>query len=172
MTELKQRLYYVTTTAKKFSGCKNVTFNWFRAEAPAERRRYASLIEGYEPGNAYAEGLIDELFTEDEALQLKEYLDQVHGKEGPTLIEEMSLPIPNNMMGHGARAVGGGDDFYQLFKEPEYSLPFKVTGYFDLVGRELVDGSDVYHHRLWLLSPDGTMRMQTNEEADAMGRPI
>ena len=172
MTELKQRLYYVTTTAKKFSDCKNVTFNWFRAEAPAERRRYASLIEGYEPGNAYAEGLIDELFTEDEALQLKEYLDRVHGKEGPTSIEEMSLPIPNNMMGHGARAVGGGDDFYQLFKEPEYSLPFKVMGYFDLVGRELVDGSDVYHHCLWLLSPDGTMRMQTNEEADAMGRPI
>jgi hypothetical protein len=31
----------------------------------------------------------------------------------------------------------------------------------------LIDGSDVYHHRLWLLSPNGEMRQQTNEEAAA-----
>ena len=174
MTELKQRLYYVTTTAKKFSDCKNVTFNWFRAEAPAERRRYASLIEGYEPGNAYAEGLIDELFTEDEALQLKEYLDQVHGKEGPTLIEEMSLPIPNNMMGHGARAVGGGDDFYMLSEDPEYSLPFKVWGYFNVVGCTLIDNGDTHRHRLFIVRRDPSgkvkVRKETNAEAAARER--
>jgi hypothetical protein len=70
-------------------------------------------------------------------------------------------------MGNGARAVGGGDDFYMLAKEPEYSLPFEVWGYFDLVGCELVDGSDVYHHRLLLVSQN-EVRMQTNEEAKAL----
>jgi hypothetical protein len=84
----------------------------------------------------------------------------------------MPLPIPNNMMGNGARAVGGGDDFYMLHQKPEYLLPFKVEGYFNLVGRELVDGSDVYHRRLWRLSPDGTMRMQTNKEASHLYRSV
>jgi hypothetical protein len=66
-----------------------------------------------------------------------------------------------------AISVGGGDDFYRLSEESEYSLPFKVWGYFNLVGCELLDGSDVYHHRLWLLSSNGKMRQQTNEEAAA-----
>ena len=167
------KLYQVYTTAKEYHGCRRVVFKWFRSDAPAERRHYAKLIENYksaDPFAAYAEGFIDELLAKDEALQLKEYLDRVHGDEGPTTIKEMRLPIPNSMMGYRGWAIGGGDDFYMLHKEPKYSLSFKVEGYFNLVGRELVDGPGVYHHRLFLLSPDGKMRMQTNEEAAAMAR--
>ena len=52
-------------------------------------------------------------------------------------------------------AVGGGDDFYILHKEPQYPLPFKVEGYFDLVGCELVNGSGVYHDHPWIsIEPD------------------
>ena len=73
-------------------------------------------------------------------------------------------------MGVGAIPVGGGDDFQMLNREPGYNLPFKVWGYFNLVGRELADGSGIiHHHRLLIFDPDGpgTSRMQTNEEAAA-----
>ena len=32
----------------------------------------------------------------------------------------------------GAIAVGGGTDFYMLSEEPEYDLPVKIWGYFDV----------------------------------------
>jgi hypothetical protein len=47
----------------------------------------------------------------------------------------------------------------------------QVSGYFNLVGCDLLDGSGVYHHRLFILSPDGGLRMQTNEEAAADAMP-
>jgi hypothetical protein len=172
--EPKMKLYSVRSKVKEFSGCRDVVFNWFRSEKPAEQRPYAKLIANHNPSDdwaAYGEVYVDELFTEDEALQLKEYLDQNHREEATTEIRNQRLPIvPDVLIGFRGRAVGGGDGFYELFKEPQYSLPFKVEAYFDLVGRELVDGSDVYHHRLLLVLPDGTVRVQTNEEAAAMER--
>jgi hypothetical protein len=163
------KLYNVRTTVKEYHGCKNVVFHWFYdGDRPTPRRPYAELIENYEPDGFYSEDYIDRLFTEDEASQVKQYLDQEHGHEGTTTITEEPLPVANNVMSVAAIAVGGGDDFYMLDKEPEYSLPFKVEGYFNLVGCELVDGSDVYHSRLWLVSKNGDMRQQTNEEAKAL----
>jgi hypothetical protein len=169
------KLYYVRTIAREHRGCKNVTFCWFRSEAPTRPRQYAKLIENYDPHDdfaAYSEGFIDEMFTEDEAQPLKEYLDRVHGELGPTTVEEESLPVPNNMMGYGARAVGGGDDFYMLSEEPEYSLPFKVWGYFDLVGCTLIDNGDTYRHRLFVVrqKPDGTVEVHKETNAEAAAR--
>jgi hypothetical protein len=61
----------------------------------------------------------------------------------------VALPIANNTMGNGAIAVGGGDDFCMLHKEPEYSLPFKVEGYFDLHQCELSDDAEDECTRAW-----------------------
>ena len=80
-------------------------------------------------------------FELDEAQALKDYIDQNYGDAGITTIEKAELPIANNTMGVGAIPVGGGQDFHMLDKAPHYSLPFKVWGYFDLRGCELVDGS-------------------------------
>jgi hypothetical protein len=75
------KLYSVMTTVKEYSGCKNVIFRWFRQPMPQGRRPYADLIKDYEPGNS-TEKFVEELFTWDEARQLKTYLDQHHG--GPS----------------------------------------------------------------------------------------
>jgi len=126
------KLYCVSTTAPEYSGFKNVVFHWFN-EKPQGKRAYAVLIKDYDPkayAIYYAEAFVDELFTEDEARQLKDYIDQSH--EGETIIKEQPLPVDNNVMGYGAIPVGGMQDFYMLSKEAEYSLPFKVYGYFDL----------------------------------------
>jgi hypothetical protein len=58
---------------------------------------------------------------------------------GPTTIEKSELPIPNNTMGLGDVAIGGGVDNYALDKEPNYSLPFSVWGFVDLRGCEHFD---------------------------------
>ena len=188
------KLYSVRTTAKEYHGCRDVVFQWFRHAMPQGQRPYADLIKDYEPGNRYAfcveayteelswdevrqlyaEAYIEELFTWDEARQLKAYLDQYHGDQGDTVIKEMALPVENNVMGFGARAVGGGDSFYMLSEEPEYSLPFKVLGYFNLVGCTLIDNGDTYRHRLMIVreNDDDTIdaRMETNPEAAARER--
>jgi hypothetical protein len=38
------KLYSVTNTAKEYSGCRNVAFNWFRHAMPQGRRPYADLL--------------------------------------------------------------------------------------------------------------------------------
>jgi hypothetical protein len=147
------KLYNVITTVREFSGCRNVPFWWFRHEMPQGKRPYADLVNGYVPGNQYAEELIEELFTEDEARLLKAYLDEHHGHEGETLIKERPLPVPNNCYGLGCRAVGGEDDFFELNREPEYSLPFKVWGYFNLLGCTQIDNGDTYRKKYLLAEP-------------------
>jgi hypothetical protein len=171
------KLYIVRTTAKEYDGCRDVVFQWFRHAMPQGQRPYADLIKNYEPGDRaaiYAEEFIEELFTWDEARQLKAYLDQHHGEQGDTVIKETTLPVENNMMGFLAHPVGGGDSFYILCKEPEYALPFKVWGYFDLRGCTLIDNGDTYRHRLFIVrdKDDGTIeaRMETNPEAAARER--
>jgi hypothetical protein len=116
------KLFDVTTVLKQYDGCKDVGFHWFRDDKP-EGRPYAELISGYDPEFSFApEERIDELFTEDEAAQLKAHLDQQYGKAGVTTITEAALPIANNQTGAGSIAVGGGNDFLRL----RSFLPFKV----------------------------------------------
>jgi hypothetical protein len=153
------KLYRVSTVADEFSDCKNVTFRWFRdCGDPEPKRPYAKLIKDYDPYDqaaVYQKAFIEELFTSIEANALKEYLDRVHGRAGTATIEEVDLPARNNRWPYRGIAVGGGDSFYNLHKEPKYSLPFKVTGYFDLVGCELADGSGETFRRYLILIRTG-----------------
>jgi hypothetical protein len=119
------QLYHVTTLAKKYSGCKNVEFKWFRCERRAPRS-YADLIQNYDPHDRYAKDCIDEMFELDEAQALKDYIDQNYGDAGITTIEKAKLPIANNTWAIGE--IPGGLGFYELDKAPNYSLPFKVWG--------------------------------------------
>jgi hypothetical protein len=139
--ETKVKLYSVTTIVKRFSGRDNIPFYWFVPDRFGEPSRpYAELIADYDPQNEYrthAEDAIDELFTADEAEQLVSYLNRQHGDAGTTEINEVMLPIAGNVANYGAFPTGAGIDFYMLHREPEYSLPFKVSGYFDLGDRTI-----------------------------------
>ncbi len=167
------KLFHVMTKVDEFEGCRDVVFQWFYNEdrQPGERP-YAELIKGLDPNDdVCAHGCIDEMFSEEEALRVKEYLDQTH--PGTHTILEKELPISNTVLGFGEVPVGGGTDLYMLDKTPGYSLPFKVWGYFDLRGCELVDGGGVtfdakdfqfnprsgeLRARLWVRGPDGIVR--------------
>jgi hypothetical protein len=141
------KLYHVVTGVDEYHGHKDVCFQWFFAGTRPSGLPYAELIEDYDPDDEnihYAEGAVDEMFTEDEAKQLKSYLDREHGGSRTTIIEA-EIPIPNHLMGHGAIPVGGPQDFYQLHNEDRYDLPFEVMGYFDLRQHEPIDKSAPDH---------------------------
>jgi hypothetical protein len=157
---MTDKLYRVWTVVNKYNECRNVTFEWFYYGERTPPRGYTELIENYkpEPHRQYVEAHVDELFTESAAQQLFAYLERGHGGAGTTTIEEVKLPVPNNLICLSAIPVGGGDDFYMLYKEKNYDLPFAVQGYFDLVGCDMLDGSGVHHHRLLLIQPNGEVR--------------
>jgi len=135
-------LYYVQTTVMKYEGYWHVTFSWLRCGQTD--RPYQDLIENYDPLDPnvdYPRQAIDEMFSESEANLLKQYLDRCHSGDFPlpvTRIDKVELPIKMNQGAMGALAVGGLTDFYMLHRRPNYDLPFKVEGYFDLRGCEPV----------------------------------
>ena len=131
------KLYRVSTLVTEYHGYDNVCFNWFRSEPPQSVRPYGELIKGYASGDKYPERAIDEFFTEGEAKGLAAYLRGAHPAD-LTQIAAVSLPIPHELMGFGAQAVGGDTGFYILEKEPGYALPFPVSGYYDLRHHEPV----------------------------------
>jgi len=160
----KLKLFRVSTRTAQYQGVKDVRFHWFRYKTGDERRPcYAELITEYDPEHENAicaEAIVEELFTEDEAKQLKAYLDEVHGDHGTTVITEHSRPICLNEMGLGAIPYGGGQDCYMLYKEHRYSLPFQVLGYFDLRGREKVDGSGIFHGYHFVTDGNGLHKVE------------
>ena len=84
---------------------------------------------------AYAEDYIGSLFTHDEVLQLRGYLsDQGDRGEFESRLVKFPVQRSDGLVSVGAMAVGGSDDFYMLNEEDEYSLPFKVWGYYDVHG--------------------------------------
>jgi hypothetical protein len=127
-------LFEVHTVLKEFHGHCDVIIKWFRCEKPEiPLIPYAEAIRDYVPGkHLYAEGAIDELFSRVEAEQVAAYLDKYHGDEGRTTIKKRDLPIDNNAWCIRATPVGSGPDCYMLWKEPKYTVPFQVEGFFDL----------------------------------------
>jgi hypothetical protein len=92
------RLYTVATTVRFYRGCTDVELMWFcsgRSSQPTRRPHYAELIEKYDPAEeniGYAERQVEELFTEDEAKQLKGYLDEVTATRAPRLSQRLDCP--------------------------------------------------------------------------------
>jgi hypothetical protein len=155
-------LFRVTTTVKEYSGHRNVEFVWLVEKRKDPPVPYAQAIRDYDPNDErvdYTQAAIDELFTRDEAEALKAYLDKQHGNEGVTEIKQYNdIPIGMNIAGLSSMPSGGGPDYYMLWKEPEYSLPFQVSGYFDLRWAERIDGRENVAHlssRLLVYNNDG-----------------
>lgn len=98
---------------------------------------YNEVIENYKERREKEdinkiESYIDELFVSYEASRLKKYLDQ-HFKDTVTEIREVdSFPDNSDVTPLKDVPIGGGIDFYLLWKEDKYPLSFKVEGIFDI----------------------------------------
>ena len=147
------KLYSVTTTVPELNGHRDVLLQWFvdKRAIPAQRP-YAELVESYDPSDEYhdyREGAADELFDAAEAEALAAWLDANRG-EGSTKIAEASLPLSSNIIGFGAIAVGGANDFLMVHDLTDLAtspLGFTVLGYYDLRGHEPLDKSVPARHR-------------------------
>jgi hypothetical protein len=103
-------------------------------------------LADYTPDDEYAASQLDELFTEEQAHQLAAYLKAQHDDDAE--ITPVELPIQPALMPDGSRKhyagvsflpLGGPDDIYMLYREPEYSLPFKVGGFYSVDELEPVE---------------------------------
>ncbi len=106
---------------------------------------FAEAIRNYnrleDSNKFYAEESLQELFTERELKQLQEYLLLAHD-DREALAEEVSLPLASKSFPLSGIPVGGSSGWYDLHQEPEYSLPFKVYGFFDVRGYEVIGRSE------------------------------
>lgn len=120
---------------------KDVQLTWLIEERLEPAIPYEEAMEGYGrlegSDKFYAQHSLLELFTEQELKQLQAYLLLAHDdREG--LAEEVSLPIESRSFPLSGYVVGGSSDFYELYREPLYSLPFRVIGLFDTRGYEVI----------------------------------
>ena len=131
------KLFKVTSTVPEFRGHKDVHIGWFVLERPAPTNwPYRELIEGEFVDEDWTCQAIDELFSDDEAAAWAAWLRK--NRPGEHAIAEAELPYATNVMPTTTIPLGGGQDCLTIWRSPGYDLPFKVEGYFDLRGHELV----------------------------------
>lgn len=131
------RLFQVMSVANnvqyKKKSYDNVTIEWFvvdRKEPPVPFRdsiyNYHNLPEDQKKNT---ESYIKELFTEDEAHKIKEYLEK---RNNAVKIDPAELPISDIKKGHQSFEVTEGTGFYVLHKKETYPFSFKVEGFFNV----------------------------------------
>jgi len=129
--ELWERLeprYYVDLITNRYPGYKEVEFNLFHCEIPEEEARHFTV--GSNHLDPYVVSHIEQTFSKDEVRQLHRYFSEHYKPD--RLKAQRAGPPSNNCIGFGAYPVGGLTDFYSFSEVDDYSLPFKVWGFFDL----------------------------------------
>ena len=132
------KLFTVKSRASKFIHRERVydfvEFHWFVVYRETSTFSYDELMESYKNklDNSYytSEGNISELFTEEEAYALKEYLLRILGHESD--IEEANLLLESYTLPYEDIVLGHQEGFYRLNEEEGYDLPFVVWGYYDV----------------------------------------
>jgi len=136
------KLYRASSTLSKFPHrgliYDKVQFEWLMDNRKEPLVPYEQAIVNYrkdkDEWHLYPEEYINELFTEDEAKALKDYL--LRAENANCEIREQKLPIPFKTMSVSAISAGGDNDFLMLFMDKEYDLPFPVLGYFDVTDKK------------------------------------
>lgn len=126
------RLYKAWSVVDDFMGQDQVRLDWFVVGRTVPIAPYAELIRDYyEDGEdaCYDRILVDELFTEPEAEELKTYLAQSHQLE--VQVEEAALPVKSGGLSCGLLLMSGEKSFYALADEEGYTLSRSVLGRYD-----------------------------------------
>jgi transcriptional regulator CtsR len=136
------KLFRVTSKVNKFSYQKrvydSVEICWFVIHRENSSVSYVELIKNYgkEVNNSQDmfENNIKELFTEQEANILKEYLHRKHKQKCE--IKRAELLLEAYTLGYGDLVPDSGEGFYKLNDEDGYDLPFVAWGYYDTTDAE------------------------------------
>jgi len=130
-------LFRVHSLANNFSYHKkvydSVEISWFVVHRKTPFVSYVELIKNYgrelNRSHYIFENNIKELFTEEEANALKEYLLTKHRQE--CVIKSADLILEAYTLGYGDIVPDYGEGFYKLNEEDGYDLPFVAWGFYD-----------------------------------------
>jgi len=138
------KLFHVRSVASRLHGHRDVWIDWFvtRRACPLFGQTgslgvlYADAIKGYDPCNpsiGYVEDALEELFTEDEANAFVAWVKR-HRHDQTATIRPAELPFAANSIGLGGVAFGsnGDPDCLEMWSAPDFDLPFKVCGHYDI----------------------------------------
>lgn len=132
------KLFTVKSRVSKFSHRERIydfiEFHWFVVYRETSPFSYDELIEDCRKrlDNSYyiSENNVNELFTEEEAEALKEYILRTQNQECE--IEEANLLLESYTLAYDDIVLGHEEGFYRLDEEEGYDLPFVVWGYYDV----------------------------------------
>ncbi|MBI2487074.1 MAG: hypothetical protein HYW01_08960 [Deltaproteobacteria bacterium] len=136
------KLFRVASKVNNFSYQKrvydSVEICWFVIHRETPFVSYVELMKnsGKELNNSQDmfENNIKELFTEQEANILKEYLLRNHKQKCE--MKRADLLLEAYTLGYGDLVPDSGEGFYKLNEEDSYDLPFVVWGYYDITHAE------------------------------------
>jgi hypothetical protein len=145
-------LYHVLSTVERFEGYKDVHITWFMARRIVPHAlSYQDMIKGYDAldpdDRLMAKERVDECFTADEAQQVLAWLNANRsGKHEIVHVE--TTPVESRedgalLMPLGAIPLGGPQDCL-MPNEVDWTLPFKVFGYYDLRHHERADDANLF----------------------------
>ncbi len=136
------RAYLIQIMLKSFKGRRDVIVYLFRTdtnENELEELRQLDLVDAAKsdtPEGASAEDAllsVLEAFTPEEGNILLEYLDKRYGEHIKEVVASpLEIPVPLGMVPFSAIPEGKTMGFIRFDVVPDYDLPFKVHGFYDL----------------------------------------
>lgn len=127
---------------KAFGIIKNLRFNskqyekieitWFVVDRPEIDLPYEKLVANFqhlpEEAKLRTKGFIKELITHSELIELKKIFE--NRKSFSLSYEEVLFPVSEIVQKMKDMPATEESGFYHLYKEKNYTLPFKIDGYF------------------------------------------
>ncbi len=138
-----ERVYLIQIMLKSFKGRRDVIVYLFRTDTNEKEletlRQYEDLVakpDSTTPEGASAEDAILsvlEAFTAEEGNVLLEYLEKKYNEHiKEVVVSPLELPIPLGMVPFSAIPEGKSMGFIRFETVPDYDVPFKVHGFYDL----------------------------------------
>ncbi len=136
------RVYLIQATLKSFKGRRDVIVYLFRADPNKEELQeltnmdlVAKATKDTPEGATADDALLSvlEAFTADEGNEVLEYLKERYEEQiSEVVVSPVEIPIPLGMVPFSAIPEGKTMGFIRFDAVTDYSLPFKVHGFYDL----------------------------------------
>ena len=127
------KLYSARSVIPEYHGVKNLVMRWYCGSRNYPVLPYNNLIKDYyheEAEACYSEYYADELFTEKEIEELRNYLSEFHQIE--LNVTEEAIPIDKNLFPLGAIPSGSMNGSMLLCNGEESNCSIPICGYYDL----------------------------------------
>jgi hypothetical protein len=121
-------LYEAWSYANNFGDSNNSKIFWYITNGRFENFDYDNALMY---NDEYSREYINQLFTLEEILELKDYIFKKHNIE--LFYKKINFPITSRISGFGVLPLIKGENCYHLYKEIDYSLAFEVEAFYNVL---------------------------------------